>query len=63
MVLNRLNRLEQIRTYAVPVHVLKDFSYEEITEIFVRVNSKGTRLREAELAIARLALRLPGIVT
>jgi hypothetical protein len=62
-VLNRLNRLEHIRTYQVPVHVLKGFDYEEVTDIFVRVNSKGTRLREAELAIARLAFRIPGMVT
>jgi hypothetical protein len=62
-VLNRLNRLEAIGKYQVPVHVLKDFDYEEVTDIFLRVNSKGTRLREAELAIARLAFRLPGMVT
>jgi hypothetical protein len=62
-VLERLSRLEAIKSYQVPVHVLKNFDYEEVTEIFVRVNSRGTRLREAELAIARLAFRLPGIVT
>jgi len=61
--LDRLNRLEQIRNYFVPVHLLRNFDYEQVTEIFVRVNSKGTRLREAELAIARLAFRLPGMVT
>ena len=63
VILERLNRLDAIKNYQVPVHVLKDFDYEEVTEIFVRVNSRGTRLREAELAIARLAFRLPGIVT
>lgn len=63
ILLERLNRLEAISKYQVPVHVLKGFQYEEVTEIFVRVNSKGTRLREAELAIARLAFRLPGMVT
>jgi len=34
--------------------------YEEITESFIRVNSKGTRLREAELAMAQLAFHWPG---
>lgn len=63
ILLERLNRLDGIRKYLVPVHVLKAFDYEEVTDIFVRVNSKGTRLREAELAIARLAFRLPGMVT
>jgi len=62
-VLERLSRLERLKGSLVPVHVLKGFDYEEVTEIFVRVNSKGTRLRQAELAIARLAFRLPGMVT
>lgn len=61
--LERLNRLQAISQCRVPVHVLRGFRYEEVTEIFVRVNSKGTRLREAELAIARLAFKLPGMVT
>jgi len=63
LILDRLNRLEHIRRHLVPVNVLHGFNYEEVTEIFVRVNSKGTRLRVAELAIAQLAFRLPGLVT
>lgn len=31
--------------------------------MFIRINSGGTRLREAELALARLAWRLPGAIT
>ena len=61
--LERLNRVEQIKNISVPVHILDGFDYEEVTEVFVRVNSKGTRLRQAELAIAQLAFRLPGMVT
>ncbi len=61
--LRRLNRVEKIRGISVPVHILSGFNYEEVTEVFVRVNSKGTRLRQAELAIAQLAFRLPGLVT
>ena len=61
--LKRLNRVEAIKNINVPVHTLTGFNYEEVTEVFVRVNSKGTRLRQAELAIAQLAFRLPGIVT
>lgn len=59
----RLDRVNQIGKTFVPVNVLSDFSYEEVTEIFVRVNSKGTRLKEADLAIAQLSFRLPGMVT
>ena len=61
--LERLNRVAEIRNISVPVHTLDGFDYEEVTEVFVRVNSKGTRLRQAELAIAQLAFRLPGMVT
>ena len=59
--LRRLSHLEHIKDITVPVHI--GFDYDEVTEIFVRVNSKGTRLRQSELAIARLAFRLPGMVT
>ena len=59
--LRRLSHLEHIKDITVPVHI--GFDYDEVTGIFVRVNSKGTRLRQSELAIARLAFRLPGMVT
>ena len=61
--LERLNRLEKLKNQSVPVLILKGFDYEETTDIFLRVNSKGTRLRSAELAIAQLAFRLPGFVS
>mgnify|MGYP003585489156 FL=1 len=35
---------------------------EEITESFIRLNSKGTRLNSTELAIARLAFQWPGAI-
>ncbi len=62
-ILARLNRLERIKDYLFPVYPLRGYTYEQVTEIFVRVNSKGTRLRQAELAIARLAFRLPGVIS
>lgn len=62
-ILNKLNRLERIKDYLFPVYSLRGHTYDQVTEIFVRVNSKGTRLRQAELAIARLAFRLPGVVS
>jgi len=60
--LERLSRLEKIKDYLYPVMILHTDDYEEITESFIRVNSKGTRLREAELAMAQLALRWPGAI-
>jgi hypothetical protein len=61
--LERLSRLEKIKEYRIPVEILHTDDYEEITEAFIRINSKGTKLREAELALAQLALSLPGLVS
>lgn len=61
--LERLTRIERIKEYRIPVEILHTDDYEEITEAFIRINSKGTKLREAELALAQLALKLPGMVS
>jgi len=58
--LGRLSALEKIKEYRYPVMIIHTDDYEEITESFIRVNSKGTRLREAELAMAQLAFHWPG---
>ncbi|MBZ4651052.1 DUF262 domain-containing protein [Thermosipho sp. (in: thermotogales)] len=58
--LDRLSSLEKIKEYRYPVMIIHTDDYEEITESFIRVNSRGTRLREAELAMAQLAFRWPG---
>ena len=34
-----------------------DLSYEEVTEIFVRVNSLGVKLRSSDLALAQISAR------
>ncbi|MEW6337803.1 MAG: DUF262 domain-containing protein [Acidobacteriota bacterium] len=59
---DRLKRLHAIRQYKFPIEIVKEDDLEVVTEIFIRVNSAGTRLREAELALARLAWKLPGKV-
>lgn len=61
--LERLSKLERIKDYTITVEILHTDDYEEITEAFIRVNSKGTKLREAELALAQLAFHLPGVVS
>jgi hypothetical protein len=58
--LGRLAALERIREYRYPVMIIHTDDYEEITESFIRVNSRGTRLKAAELAMAKLALHWPG---
>lgn len=54
----RLARLKKIRDYGYVVHVLeRGMSYEEVTEIFVRVNSAGAKLRSSDLALAQMTSR------
>ena len=60
--LERLSRLEKIKEYRYPVMIIHTDDYEEVTESFIRVNFKGTRLREAEMAMAQLAFRWPGVL-
>ena len=54
----RLANLRAIRKYEYNVHVLEQkLSYEEVTEIFVRVNSLGAKLRSSDLALAQITAK------
>ena len=54
----RLKRLRAIRKYMYNMHVLeRHLSYEEVTEIFVRVNSLGAKLRSSDLALAQITAK------
>lgn len=45
----------------IPVFTIpSDVNYEEVADIFVKINSKGTRIRTTELLLALLALKIPG---
>jgi hypothetical protein len=56
----RLKKLRAIRDYPYVMHVLpRDLSYEEVAEIFVRVNSLGAKLRGSDLALAQITARWP----
>lgn len=57
---NRLQKLRKIRDYPYVMHVLeRDLAYEEVAEIFVRVNSLGVKLRGSDLALAQITARWP----
>ena len=54
----RLQKLRRIRDYPYVMHVLeRTLSYTEVTEIFVRVNSLGVKLRGSDLALAQITAR------
>lgn len=57
----RLQKLRQIRDYMYSVQVLeRGMSYDEVTEVFVRVNSLGAKLRSSDLALAQITARWRG---
>ncbi len=54
----RLARLRGIRKYGYRMDVLeRRLSYDEVTEIFVRVNSLGAKLRSSDLALAQITAK------
>jgi hypothetical protein len=57
----RLARLRAIRRYVYRMDVLeRGLSYDEVTEIFVRVNSLGAKLRSSDLALAQITAKWRG---
>ena len=57
----RLTKLRGIRDYVYRLDILdRSLAYEEVTEIFVRVNSLGTRLRGSDLALAQITAKWRG---
>jgi hypothetical protein len=55
---SRLAKLRSVRKYVYRMDVLeRSLSYEEVTEIFVRVNSLGAKLRSSDLALAQITAR------
>jgi hypothetical protein len=54
----RLERLRGIRKYMYRVDILeRSLKYNEVTEIFVRVNSLGAKLRSSDLALAQISAK------
>jgi len=57
----RLAQLRKIKDYTYRLDILgKSLSYEEVTEIFVRVNSLGAKLRGSDLALAQITAKWQG---
>lgn len=54
----RIQKLRAIKEYSYNVNILpRDLRYEEVAEIFVRVNSLGVKLRGSDLALAQITAR------
>jgi hypothetical protein len=60
---DRLQKIRRIADYSYVMEVLeKDKTYEEVTEIFVRVNSLGIKLRGSDLAMAQITSKWKGFM-
>lgn len=56
--LDRIQKVRNIRDYKYGVYILgSDKTYEEVTDIFVRVNSGGSDLGTSDLALAQITAR------
>jgi hypothetical protein len=54
----RLADLRNIKKYVYRMDILeRAYSYDEVTEIFVRVNSLGAKLRSSDLALAQITAK------
>ena len=54
----RLAKLRGVGKYVYRMDVLeRSLSYDEVTEIFVRVNSLGAKLRSSDLALAQITAK------
>lgn len=59
----RIQQVKKIADYQYVMQVLeRDLSYEEVTEIFVRVNSLGVKLRGSDLALAQITSKWKGFM-
>ena len=59
----RLQQVKNIENYEYVMQRLsREMSYEEVTEIFVRVNSLGIKLRGSDLALAQITSRWKGFM-
>jgi hypothetical protein len=59
----RIQQVKNIENYQyVMQRLTREMSYEEVTEIFVRVNSLGIKLRSSDLALAQITSRWKGFM-
>lgn len=59
---SRLGRLQGVSKYPYHVEIISNLPYHEVTEIFIRVNSKGRALKTTDLALATLSAKWRGVM-
>jgi hypothetical protein len=61
IVFRELSALHAIRNYEVGITEFETDEYKLATELFIRFNSTGRKLKRSDLIIAELAIRVPGL--
>jgi hypothetical protein len=59
--LKRMYRVNSVKEYKYRITVLEGLAYDDVTDIFVRINSGGTRLSNADLSLAQISSRWRGV--
>lgn len=57
----KLHKIEEILDYRIPFFEIREDDYARISEMYVRLNEKGTKLRKAEINLALIVLKFPKI--
>jgi hypothetical protein len=55
--------VQRIRDYQFPIQIISGRKYSDVAEIFTRVNSQGTSLTGAEIHLATIVPKWPGITS
>ena len=58
-----VSKLRSIMDYKVGIEEFEDDDYRKATELFIRFNSTGVKLKKADLVAAELALHVPDLVS
>lgn len=58
---NKLRKIEDILKYTIPVFDIREEDYAKITEMYVRLNEQGTKLKKAEITLALIVLKFPKV--
>jgi hypothetical protein len=59
---DELLKVKQLLDYQVGVIEFETEDYRDATELFIRFNSTGTKLKKSDLFLAELAVEVPGLV-
>ena len=57
--MKQIQRIEDILKQNIPVVEIREDDYSKITEMYTRLNEKGTKLKKAEIHLALIVLKFP----